>query len=152
MQEELPRERHELLIMALVAKLDQRLIGYITTLENLTKARVKDAFISDETVIFIVYQGDAGKAIGRRGESIRRLTYLLKRKIKIIELSTNVSDFIKSVIDPLKVDKIDVKENAIVLSVHDSSTKGKIIGRNGKNLKLLNDLVDKYFHTSVIVS
>jgi len=54
--------------MALSTKLDQKLIGYITVFENLTKARVKDIFLTEDQLVFIVQGGDAGKAIGRKGQ------------------------------------------------------------------------------------
>lgn len=136
----------------LETKLDQRLMGYITTIENLTGARVKDIFVQDDLLIVIVPAGEAGKAIGKRGAHIRRLTYLLKKKIKIIELSTSALDFTKNALDPLKVDSITLKNNVVVLSVKEASMKGKIIGRNGKNLKLLSDLVQKYFGHKAVVS
>ena len=138
--------------MMLGGKLDQKLIGYITTFENFTKARVKDAFVADDTIVFIVESGDAGKAIGRRGMNIKRLSFLLKKKIKVIELSTKVEDFVKNVLDPLQVDGIEMKENNIVLSVKETGMKGKVIGRNGKNLHFLNGLLEKYFHCKAIDS
>lgn len=137
--------------MTLRVKLDQKLIGYITTFENLTKARVKDIFSVEDVLLFVVQAGEAGKAIGRRGIHIKRLTYLLKKKIKVIEHASSVEDFIKGFLDPLQVDKIEIQDSRVVLSVKDSSTKGKIIGRNGKNLHLFNDLVQRYYHKTVVV-
>ena len=102
--------------------------------------------------MFIVESGDAGKAIGRRGMNIKRLSSLLKKKIKVIELSTKVEDFVKNVLDPLRVDGIEMKENNIVLSVKEMGMKGKVIGRNGKNLHFLNSLLEKYFHCKAVVA
>jgi N utilization substance protein A len=138
--------------MTLHVKLDQKLMGYITTFENLTKARVKDVFVLDDVLLFVVQTGEAGKAIGRRGSHSKRLTYLLKKKIKVIEHASTVENFITGFLDPLKVDKIDIQGSRVVLSVKDSSTKGKIIGRNGKNLHLFNDLVQRYYHKAVAVA
>lgn len=152
MQKELPCQRFELLIMVLSTKLDKKLIGYITMFERITGARVKDVFDSEIGLLFIVHHGDAGKAIGRRGNTIKKLTFMFKKKIKIIEHNENVEEFVKNVLDPLKVDEITVKDQGLVLTVKESSMKGKIIGRNGKNLQLLNDLLQKYFKVKSLVA
>jgi NusA-like KH domain protein len=137
--------------MTMGAKLDLRLIGYITTFENITKARVKDIFPDDGQLVFVVHSGEAGKAIGRAGYTIQKLQHMLKKKIKVIELSTSAEQFVKGAIDPLKVDAIEIKDKLLLLSVHDVSVKGKLIGRNGKNLKFLNELLKKYFDMRALV-
>lgn len=138
--------------MALAVKLDRRLIGYITTLENLTKARVKEAFVFDDFLLFIVQSGDAGKAIGRRGITIQKLGRLFKKRIKVVEMSTRVEDFVRGFLDPLKVESMEMNDKRIVLHVKDTTMKGKIIGRNGKNLKLLNELLERYFDARAAVA
>lgn len=138
--------------MVLSTKLDKKLIGYITLFERVTGARVKDIFDSEIGLLFIVQHGDAGKAIGRRGSTIKKLTYMFKKKIKIIEYNEKVEEFVKNVLDPLKVDEITMKDHLLVLTTKESTMKGKIIGRNGKNLQLLNDLLEKYFKVRSIVA
>ena len=137
--------------MALSTKLDQKLIGYITVFENLTKARGKDIFLTEDQLVFIVQGGDAGKAIGRKGHTIQRLQWLMKKRIKVIELSTSAVQFVKNVIDPLRVDALGVRDKTIVISAKDAVTKGKLIGRNGKNLKFLNELLERYFSLHAVV-
>jgi len=137
----------------LESKLDQKMIGYVTTFETLTRARVKDLFLSvDGVLLFVVYQGEGGKAIGKGGAHIRRLMNLLRKKIKVIELSSAIDDFVKNVIDPLVADAIEVHGDVVTVSLKDITMKGKLIGRNGKNLKLLNALVEKYFQKHVAVA
>ncbi|MEK6839769.1 MAG: hypothetical protein AABX72_02420, partial [Nanoarchaeota archaeon] len=74
------------------------------------------------------------------------------KKIKIIEYNEKVEEFVKNVLDPLKVDEITMKDHLLVLTTKESTMKGKIIGRNGKNLQLLNDLLEKYFKVRSIVA
>ncbi len=138
--------------MALRTKLDQKLIGYITTFEQVTHARVKDVFVSEFGILFVVQHGDAGRAIGRRGLHIKRLTHLLRKRIKVVELSGKVEEFVKGMLDPLNIDSMEMKGSMVVLHVKDGSVKGKIIGRHGKNLRLLNDLLERYFHARAVVA
>ena len=132
-------------------KLDQRLIGYITTFENITGANVKNIFVVEGGIVFVVGEGEAGKAIGKKGKNILRLNRIMGKKIKVIGYSEDLGVFVKNVIDPLKVDEVEVEGGKVVLKVKDVSVKGKIIGRNGKNLKFLNELVKMYFNKKVVV-
>ena len=138
--------------MAFSAKLDKQLIGYLTLFENYTRAHVKDLLVADDWLVFVVEKGDIGKAIGKRGMHIKRLTYLMRKKIKVIELNERVEDFVKGVLDPLKIDNIKVEDHKVILTVKDGATKGKIIGRNGKNLQFLNDLLEKYFKSRAVLA
>lgn len=129
-----------------MSKLDQRLIGYITLFENLTRAKVKDAFLDrEDRVVFVVNEGDAGKAIGKNGNNIKRISKMIKRNIKVIEYSSDVVDFIKSAINPIIADSIEIENNIVTIRSKDLHTKSILIGRDKRNINNLNNLVKKYF-------
>ena len=67
-------------------KLDIKAIGLITTFEKITRSHVKTVFF-DKTnqIVFIVKEGEAGKAIGKGGSNIKRLSALMKKKVKAQE-------------------------------------------------------------------
>lgn len=127
-------------------KLNQKLIGFITLFENLTGAKIKDAFIDKkERVVFIVNEGHAGKAIGKHGSNIKRISGMIKKNIKVIEFSDNVTEFIKSIIDPIKADSYDLNDNMVIINSKDLHIKAMLIGRDKRNLIELNELVKRYF-------
>lgn len=127
-------------------KYDAQLIGFITTFENITRASVKDAFLDKNSqLVFVVKRGDAGKAIGRNGSNIRRITTLFKKKVKIIEFNENIKEFIKNAIDPIKVDSIEENDKLILIKSKSTQTKASLIGRNKENLNELNSLINRYF-------
>ena len=140
-----------MLLVATMIKFDAKLIGYVTTFENLTKAKVKDAFFEKGYLVFIVEEGDAGKAIGRKGNNIRMISRLLKKKIKLIEFNSDVKEFVKNIIDPLKADEIVEEDNKIKIRSKDLQTKSFLIGRNRTNITNLNNTVKKYFNVEVSV-
>lgn len=130
-----------------------KLIGYITTFETLTHAHVKDLFVDELGIlIFVVKEGDSGKAIGKQGIHIKKMSYLFKKNIKVIEYNTDVATFIKNIIYPLTPDTIDIHDDTILVKVADVSVRAKLIGRNRRNLNQLNTLVEKYFHSHVKVA
>lgn len=132
-------------------KLDARLIGYITTFENLTKAKVKDAFFEKNYLVFIVEVGDAGRAIGKRGNNIRMISRLLKKKIKVIEFNSDVKEFVRNIIDPIKADEIIQEDSIVKIKSRDIQTRALLIGRNRVNIENLNNTVKKFFNVDVSV-
>ena len=132
-------------------KLDQEVLGLSSLMERLTGARVKDCFRDDhETVYFIVAPGELGKAVGKGGIHVKRVQQELGKKIRIIEFSPSVPEFIRNIIYPLQVEKI-IEEESILLQESNRRTKSLLIGRDGKNLKLINRAVRRFFHKEVKV-
>lgn len=131
--------------------LTAELIGYINTLENISKAKVKDSFIDKNGIlVFVINQGEIGKAIGKGGVNIRRLSTLLKKKVKLIEFNENVLEFVKNSIQPLQA-SLTQEDNKIILESTDTTTKAKLIGRDRQNIIALNELVNRYFKVEIIV-
>ncbi len=135
----------------MIAKYNIELIGYITTLENISGSKVKDAFIDKNgMLVFIINQGDMAKAIGKKGINIKRLSNLLKKRLKLIEFNENILEFVKNCIQPLQA-SVSQEENKIILESPDTTIKAKLIGRDKQNLIALNELVNRYFKVEILV-
>ena len=100
-------------------KLDLRVIGFINSFENMTGAKVKDAFEDkNEGIVFVVNQGEIGKAIGKSGANIKRVGFRMKKRVKVIEYNDNPLDFVKNAIYPVQADSIELEnDNTIVIKV-----------------------------------
>ena len=133
-------------------KLDLETTGYSLIVERMTGARVKDCFRddTDETIYFVVSFGDLGKALGKGGSNIKRIQERLGKRIKIIEYRNTVVGFVKNVIYPLKVESIEQKDGVIIIRDNNKKTKSLLIGRQGKNLKLLNRAVKRFFNITEV--
>ncbi|MDP3733666.1 MAG: NusA-like transcription termination signal-binding factor [Nanoarchaeota archaeon] len=132
-------------------KLDQETLGLSSLLEKRTHALVKDCFKDNETIYFVVAQGEMGKALGKGAENVRRLQQELGKRIRIIEYADTVIDFIRNIISPLRVEEI-VEENSIVyLKDSRKKTKSLLIGRDGRNLQLIQRAVTRFFNVEVKV-
>lgn len=118
---------------------------FISIFESMTHARLKDCFIQNEKVIFMVQEGDIAKALGRRGINIQKLEKLLNKKIKIIEFSTDILRFVKNIVHPLQVKEIHEKEGVIVIIPPDTKTRGYLIGRGAVNLRNTESIVKRYY-------
>lgn len=115
-------------------------------MEKITKAKVKDCFTDEEgTIYFVVAPGELGKAIGKGASNIKKMQQELQRKIRIIEFSDNVVEFIKNIIYPLRIESITEEQEAVVIKETNKKAKSLLIGRQGKNLKLINRAVKRFF-------
>jgi transcription termination/antitermination protein NusA len=126
-------------------KLDADSLGLSLVMERITKARVKDSFQDDDTIYFIVGFGELGKAVGKGGSNIKKVQEALGKKIKVIEFKNDVKGFVKNAIYPLKVEEIKQEDNCIIIKETSKKTKSLLIGREGKNLKLINRAVKRFF-------
>ena len=124
---------------------DLELIKIINLFENITKARVKDAFYMKEVLTFIVFEGDMFKALGKNLVNLHRIEELLKKKVKIVEFNNDLVKFTANLIFPYKVKSITVEDKIVTIIDDDTKTKGLIIGAKAQNLRQYEGVVKKYF-------
>jgi len=121
-------------------------MGLSSLMEKITRARVKDCFTDEEgTIYFVVASGELGKAIGKGARNVKHLQQELQRKIRIIEYNDNVVEFVKNIIYPLRVESITKEQQIIVIKETNKKAKSLLMGRQGKNLKLINRAVKRFF-------
>jgi N utilization substance protein A len=129
---------------------DSNTIKTMSLFQTLTKANLKDCFAENDSLVFVVLPGEMGRAIGKNASNVRRISEMLKRKIKIVEFNENVIEFIKNIIHPLKLMNIEESEGTITLTAIDSKTRGMLIGRAAENLRRLESQVRRYFDVKEI--
>ena len=125
-------------------KFDSDSMSWIMLFESMTGAKVKDC-IANEKLIFIIEENEMGKAIGRNGFNIKRMENKLKKKIKLVEFSNDVLQFIKNIVYPVEV--LDIRQENGVVTIHgkDTSSKAMLIGREHQNINHLSNIVKRYF-------
>lgn len=132
-------------------KFNSQTIGYINLFEHLTKARVKDCYVNDEEVIFIVHEGEAGKAIGKEGIHIKKANILIKKKVKIVEFNEDPAKFVENMISPQKAKIYTQDGDKVIIEGKGARFKEAVLGRERKNLKELQEIVSNYFNLKVEV-
>lgn len=119
--------------------------------ETMTGAKLKDCFIDDlKQTVFVVGEGQIGKAIGHKGNNVKRLENILKRKIKIIEFNNDFIQFLKNTIYPIQAKEITEESNIITITPADSKSRGYLIGRGAVNLRNYEKIVKRYFNIAEI--
>ncbi|MEM4343772.1 MAG: hypothetical protein QXT91_05485, partial [Candidatus Caldarchaeum sp.] len=70
-------------------KLTEKEMKYIQMFETVTGAAVIDCVEEGETLTFIVRQGDMRKALSNKGSKIKELVRVFKKRIKVVEFTTD---------------------------------------------------------------
>jgi N utilization substance protein A len=113
--------------------------------EQVTHVGVKDCFLQNERLIFVVKEGDIGKAIGKGGVNIKKIENMVKKKVKIVEHSDDLAKFVANVVAPVKVKEVSVEDDVVVVTPVDSMGRGLLIGRGAVNLRGFEDIVKRFF-------
>jgi N utilization substance protein A len=139
-------------------KFNDQSLRYITLFENITRASVKDCIEQSDKLYFIVNPGFLSKAIGKNGSNVKKLRRLFNKNIEIIEYSPKIEAFIQNIFHDYKINEIkleergsgDRKQQIAFVSV-DVRQKGKIIGRDSKNLNLAKEILNRYIPIDIII-
>ncbi len=129
-------------------KLDQQTLGYISVFENHTGAGVKDCFFKGKVIVFIVKEGEIGKAVGKKGSNIKPLINKFKKPIRVIEYSSDAVKFVKNLIYPTKAE-IEQRDDKIVIITENNKTKGFLFGRDKSKLKEMQEIINRFFDVEI---
>lgn len=124
---------------------DQELIELRAMFEKKTGATVRDCFYDkNEKLTFVVEEGQMGKALGKGKQNLFTLQDALGKKIRLVEFSSDRLEMIKRLIAPLAVNTIDDQGEIVILHGPDIKTNGLLIGKQARNLRNLEWMVQKF--------
>lgn len=124
---------------------DTEILKVMALFESITHSKLKDCFFDREKLVFLVDEGELGKALGKNKMNVLKLEKLLNRKVKIVEFNQNRLAFIRNYLTPLRITDIQEEGDLITITGPDTKTKGLIIGIKAQNLRNLEKIVSKYF-------
>lgn len=134
-------------------KYDISLMGFMSLFESMTGAQIKDCYADDvlKCITFIVQPGQLGRAIGKKAVNVKRMQEKINKNIRVIEFNPDMLEFIKNMVAPLKVERINQNEDGtVIITGPDTKTKGLLIGRNAQNLRNLENNVRRHFEVKEI--
>jgi len=129
-------------------------IKYIALFENITGAITKDVIIDDDRLIFVVKEGDIGRAIGKRGINIKRAKDMLHRNIDIVEHAESEVEFIKNTLAPARIKSVSIsekKDRKVAIVNVEPKDRGIAIGKNGKNVARARLLAKRYHNIEDVI-
>lgn len=133
-------------------RFDTETIRLMTLFENLTGVPVKDCLVEENTIYLLVEEENIGIAIGKNGNSVKNAENVMNKTIKIFGFSNDLKKFVKNLIPNTTGMKISDEEGKIVIEVSvEKNDRAMIIGREGKNLKILKELLKRSHGVSDLI-
>lgn len=121
-----------------------RIIGLF---QRVTRSTAKDLLETPEKLVFVVKEGDGGKAIGKGGKNVARLREMMGKEIKVIEYSPMPEQFLRNIFRSYKIKNVAIEERErglhATVSV-ETTQKGLAIGKDAKNLKVARELMSRH--------
>jgi len=118
---------------------------FMSLLEQLSGVAPKDLINEPERATFIVPEGSIARCIGKGGVVVKKLENLLKKKVKYVEYSDQLIQFVKNVVAPLELANVEEENGVVTMHARDHQTRGLLIGRSASNLRFFETVVKRYF-------
>ncbi len=115
--------------------------------ESVTHCQIKDCLDTPDKLVFVVVQGQAQRAVGSKGANAIRMKQLTGKDIQIIEFSDEPVQFVKNVFHNYGVKDVVLEERGNIMHATvtvDPTVKGRAIGKEGKNLRIARDIVNRH--------
>ena len=123
-------------------KLETQTIRIIAAFEKMTKVHARDCVTVEDTLYFLVEPEKIGFAIGKNGSNIREVSKSLGKTVRLFAYKKEPVEMIKSMIPTVK--SIDIKDETASITVP-AGDRVAVIGRNGKNIKAIKDIMKRHF-------
>ncbi|HSU72594.1 MAG TPA: NusA-like transcription termination signal-binding factor [Candidatus Binatia bacterium] len=120
-------------------------IKFMSLLEQFSGVSPKDIINEEEKITFVIPAGSIARCIGKGGVVVKKLENLLKKKVKYVEFSDQLIQFIKNAVAPLELANVEEEGGVVVMTAADHQTRGMLIGRSAMNLRATEALVKRYF-------
>src|SRR5436853_7108207 len=90
---------------------DEQTIKYVALFQDLTRTTVVDCVDATDKLIFVVKEGDIGKAIGKKGENIAKLKRLMNKDIHVVEYLDQPDLFVANVFRNFVVKGVQLEQS-----------------------------------------
>ena len=130
-------------------KLTQDALNYMLVFEKKTGVSVKDCVSDNNSVTFIVKKGGIGAAIGKGGITVNKIKEDLGKEVHVYEYSNDVKQFIKNLLFPVKVEKVELNNKMLKIHIKQSEKK-RAIGKGGKKINTAKELLKRHFDINEI--
>jgi NusA-like KH domain protein len=131
----------------MVNTIDMQNLQYLNLFGKVTKVDTRFCFMYNNVLVFCVPRHLVSKAVGKQGSNVKRMSELLRKKIKIIAVPEdvrNAREFIQHIVSPVEFKDLEIKDDEIILTAGMQS-KAALLGRNKRRLIEMQKIVKSFF-------
>jgi len=129
---------------------DTETIRLINLFETVTGASVRDCIVEDDTVYYIVDEGQMGLAIGKNGMNVKIAEKMLGKKVKVFEYRSDLEEFLRRTLPRIKnLEIVNGNDGKKIVYIKVSKRdRPFIIGRNGKKIKIFKRILERNYRVA----
>jgi N utilization substance protein A len=123
-------------------KLGNQSIRTIAAFEKMTKVHARDCIIMEDSIYFLVDPDKIGFAIGKNGSNIKEVSKAFGKTVRLFAYYKEPEDMLRGMIPTAK--SIDINNDIASLNVP-SGDRVVVIGKNGRNIKAIKEIMNRHF-------
>lgn len=124
-------------------KLDKETIECMAIFQAVTNVSAKDCIVDGGRVSYVVDKGRKWAAIGTGGRKSKKVQERIGKSVKIYEYDPDLDQFILNLLDGPKPRSVKIENEIVVVSLN-AEDKGRVVGRDGKNIKTLARILKRH--------
>ncbi len=128
-------------------KLTHGQILYIKALQSIANVRAVDCMANEHTITYLVRPAQMGLAIGKNGETVKKIREKIGKNVEVFEYAKQPEDFLKRAFRNVSFGEVSIvskgKKKEITL-VLDSTNKRKLLQNPGR-LKKVREIANKTY-------
>jgi N utilization substance protein A len=128
-------------------KLDADTLRIFAMFEGMTKASLKDVIDEEDRIIFVVEEGQIGRAVGKGAANLKRLRENMQKEVVLIGYAADREQMLKNVFHRFQVESVEWEDRNGDIIAHVKvlqEEKGKAIGKGGRNIQLARMLMKRH--------
>lgn len=137
-----------------MVELTEKGLSYFTQFERVTRVMPSDYLETANGLLFLVDLPSLGKAIGKKGANVKRLSEMFRKKVVVIGDSGDPEIFVRNFFNNVGIANLEIVdimgERNIILTV-DENDRGIAIGRAGERIKAAKELLKKKFKATIVL-
>jgi NusA-like KH domain protein len=139
----------------MVKTIDMRDMRHLNLFEKITGVRTRFCFTYNDYIMFCVPRFKLSQALGKDHKNIKRMSEILKKKIRILICPRSIADakrFIESILSPATFKEIKINNEEIVITAGNVQNKATLLGRNKRRYaemkRIINDFFDREYRVA----
>jgi hypothetical protein len=128
--------------------IDMQDMRHLNLFAKITKVRTRFCFTYNEILMFCVPKPLVSKALGKEGINLKKISEIVKRRIRIIPSPRGVEDirfFIQAIINPAVFKDLEVKNGEVIITAGGVQNKATLLGRNKRRFEEMKKIIKNFF-------